>query len=73
MLLQHVNMTSYNVKLCVLGNKEVGKTCIALRYAKNDFKEVASTIGALFVCKTVTTTKGTVFKLNIWDTTGEER
>ena len=65
-------MTSYNVKLCVLGNKEVGKTCIALRYVENDFKNAAITIGASFLCKTIKT-KGTVYKLNIWDTLGEER
>ena len=66
-------MTSYDIKLCVIGNKEVGKTCIALRYVENNFKNVLSTIGASFLCKTVETGKGTIFRLNIWDTAGEER
>ena len=72
-VLQHVNMTTYNVKLCLLGDTEVGKTCIALRYVENKFKEVSNTIGASFLCKTVETEKKTVYKLNIWDTAGEER
>ena len=66
-------MTSYNVKLCLLGNSAVGKSCIALRYVENDFKNVAGTVGAAYISKRVATTKGTVFKLNIWDTSGVER
>jgi len=61
------------VKVILLGESGVGKTSIINRYMNNEFSEnEESTIGSTFVSKELI--RGNVkYKLNIWDTTGQER
>ena len=62
------------VKVCVLGQASVGKTSLALRFAQNSFKPgVGSTVGASFLSRNITMEDGSVYKLQIWDTAGQEK
>jgi small GTP-binding protein len=61
------------VKLVLLGDTGVGKTCLISQWSKGTFRaEEQSTIGAAFTQKTFTFS-GALYKLHIWDTAGQER
>ena len=61
------------IKITLLGNPGVGKTCIISRYVENTFAENnESTIGANFSEKTIVRGNKEV-TLNIWDTAGQEK
>ena len=62
-----------DAKVVILGASGVGKTCIGLRYVKNQFVTyTASTIGASFLLKDLTVS-GQAITLQLWDTAGQER
>ena len=62
-----------NIKITIIGNPGVGKTCIINRYTKNEYKEGAqSTIGASYQQKIITKGEKTIL-LDIWDTAGQEK
>ena len=62
-----------SIKITLLGNPGVGKTCIISRYIDNVFNENnASTIGANYSEKTVVK-NGKTYNLDIWDTAGQEK
>ncbi|KAK2505965.1 hypothetical protein MC885_020980 [Smutsia gigantea] len=59
-------------KLVLLGSGSVGKSSLALRFVKNDFKNILPTVGCAFFTKLVDL--GAVsLKLEIWDTAGQEK
>lgn len=62
-----------NFKICMIGDKGVGKSSVVLRYTKDLFEEgmEAPTIGAAFSAQTVPVVGGEC-KLHVWDTAGEE-
>ena len=61
------------LKIILLGESGVGKTSIILRYHQNTFNaNLPSTFGSTFVTKYLVKDNIT-YKLNIWDTTGQER
>jgi Ras-related protein Rab-8A len=61
------------VKLLLIGDSGVGKSCILLRYCDNEFTtSFITTIGIDFKVKTVTVGDKRL-KLQIWDTAGQER
>jgi small GTP-binding protein len=62
-----------DVKVILLGESGVGKTCIINRYINNEFQNnVVSTLGSAFFLKEII--KGdTKYNVNVWDTTGQER
>jgi len=63
-----------SVKVVVLGNSGVGKTCLVQRFHQGEFPDDAvTTIGADFVQKALTLSCDTRVALNIWDTAGQER
>ncbi|KAI9818686.1 MAG: hypothetical protein M1832_004161 [Thelocarpon impressellum] len=67
-------MSSLEAKIVVVGSQGVGKTSLVLRYAKNSFVPVVSTVGASFVTKRVVDDdSSTTVRLQIWDTAGQER
>ncbi|XP_033645117.1 ras-related protein Rab-10-like isoform X1 [Asterias rubens] len=61
------------LKFLLVGDSEVGKSSIVLRYSDNNYREsFISTIGIDFKIKTVEL-QGKKIKLQIWDTAGQER
>ena len=61
------------LKIILLGDAGVGKSSIILRYYQNKFNENGvPTFGTSYVIKEVEK-KENIFKLNIWDTSGQER
>ncbi|CAD7940409.1 unnamed protein product [Amoebophrya sp. A120] len=60
-------------KLVLIGDSGVGKSCLLLRFADDQFTEsYITTIGVDFRFKTINVSGKTV-KLQIWDTAGQER
>jgi small GTP-binding protein len=61
------------VKLLVIGESNVGKSCLLLRYTDNKFEETfMQNIGVDFKTKHITI-DSTPVKLQIWDTAGSEK
>ena len=61
-------------KIVLLGDVSVGKTSIASRYCKNSFNEHhINTIGGAYQQQKVVLDNGSMIKLHIWDTSGQER
>ncbi|NXE23255.1 RAB17 protein, partial [Ardeotis kori] len=63
---------TYVYKVVLLGSSSVGKSSLAYRYVKNDFKESLPTVGCSFFTRTLNLQAGTV-KFEIWDTAGQEK
>mmetsp|Transcript_14460 Transcript_14460/g.28934 ORF Transcript_14460/g.28934 Transcript_14460/m.28934 type:complete len:194 (+) Transcript_14460:150-731(+) len=60
-------------KLVLLGDTAVGKSCLVVRFVRDEFFEFQEpTIGAAFLTQTVSLDDATV-KFEIWDTAGQER
>ena len=70
------NMFSNNehlLKILLIGNSGVGKSCLLMRYVENNFTtNFFNTIGVDFKMKTIQMQDKEV-KLQIWDTAGQER
>lgn len=63
----------YLFKLVLIGDSGVGKSCLLLRFADDNFTDsYISTIGVDFRFRTINIENKTV-KLQIWDTAGQER
>ncbi|XP_048476335.1 ras-related protein Rab-13-like [Rhincodon typus] len=63
----------YLFKLLLIGDSGVGKTCLIIRFADDNFNSTyISTIGIDFKIKTVDV-GGKKIKLQVWDTAGQER
>lgn len=61
------------IKILVIGESAVGKSCILLRYTDDFFQEDSlSTIGVDFKIKKEVI-DGSLVKIQIWDTAGQER
>ena len=64
---------AWHFKLVLLGDSAVGKSCLVVRFVRDEFFEYQEpTIGAAFLTQTVTLPDATV-KFEIWDTAGQER
>ncbi|XP_012611184.1 ras-related protein Rab-17 [Microcebus murinus] len=59
-------------KLVLLGSGSVGKSSLALRYVKDDFRSILPTVGCAFFTKVVEVGASSL-KLEIWDTAGQEK
>ncbi|XP_016356326.1 ras-related protein Rab-13-like isoform X2 [Sinocyclocheilus anshuiensis] len=60
-------------KLLLIGDSGVGKTCLIIRFAEDNFNSTyISTIGIDFKVKTIEF-EGKKVKLQVWDTAGQER
>jgi len=63
----------YLIKLLIIGDSGVGKTCFLLRFSDDNFTAShLTTIGIDFKLKTIEV-DGKTIKLQIWDTAGQER
>lgn len=61
-------------KMVLLGESAVGKSSLALRFAKGQYQDHAeSTIGAAFLTHTIQVDSETTLKVELWDTAGQER
>jgi small GTP-binding protein len=61
------------LKILVIGESAVGKSCLLLRYTDDKFQETfMTTIGVDFKTKFITV-DNTPVKLQIWDTAGQEK
>ena len=61
------------LKYVIVGDSSVGKSCLLLRFADDQFNEnYMTTIGVDFRFKTVKSNDKNI-KLQIWDTAGQER
>ena len=62
---------TWHYKLVLLGDTAVGKSCLVVRFVRDEFFEFQEpTIGAAFLTQTVTLDETTV-KFEIWDTAGQ--
>eukprot|EP01023_Acetabularia_acetabulum_P018746 TRINITY_DN19473_c0_g1_i1.p1 TRINITY_DN19473_c0_g1~~TRINITY_DN19473_c0_g1_i1.p1 ORF type:complete len:211 (-),score=49.05 TRINITY_DN19473_c0_g1_i1:105-737(-) len=62
------------VKLVLLGDSGVGKSCLVTRYVRGVFDPDSKiTVGAAFMAHTVNLKNGQSVKFEIWDTAGQER
>lgn len=67
------NPFDMQIKLLMIGDSGVGKTCLLLRYANDSFSPTfITTIGIDFKIKNINL-EGKRIKLQIWDTAGQER
>lgn len=70
---EDLNNYDHLVKILMIGESGVGKTCLLHRYSKNVFPENhLPTIAIDFMVKMITV-KNTKLKMQIWDTAGQER
>eukprot|EP00161_Ancyromonas_sigmoides_P024742 TRINITY_DN8139_c0_g1_i2.p2 TRINITY_DN8139_c0_g1~~TRINITY_DN8139_c0_g1_i2.p2 ORF type:complete len:262 (-),score=112.49 TRINITY_DN8139_c0_g1_i2:34-768(-) len=67
-----MSSSSVDVKVVVLGQQGVGKTCLVSRYVDDKFEVTKPTVGAAFVLKVVPA-GSRKYTLGIWDTAGQER
>jgi len=70
---EHQNKKVESIKVVLVGNSGVGKTCISQRYISNSYSsQEGSTVGASYFQKQLHINGKTV-QLDIWDTAGQER
>ncbi|KAJ5070758.1 ras-related protein rabd2a-like [Anaeramoeba ignava] len=63
----------YRIKILLIGDPAVGKSCLILRYFDDTFTEsYISTIGVDFKIKTIEMNEK-IYKVLVWDTSGSER
>lgn len=62
------------LKIVMLGDSGIGKSCIVVRYAYNRFSDFeAPTIGAAYAAQRFKLDDGSPCELAIWDTSGQEK
>jgi small GTP-binding protein len=62
----------YSLKIVVVGDSGVGKTCLLIRFVRDIFDEESQpTLGVEFLTKIVQTEKHRI-QLQLWDTAGQE-
>ena len=71
---EDIKTKTVEAKIVLLGDVSVGKTSIASRYCKNSFNDHhINTIGGAYQQQKVVLSNGSMVKLHIWDTSGQER
>jgi len=72
-LLRSMNINNQQIKLLLIGDSGVGKSCCLLRFSEDSFTpSFITTIGIDFKIRTIEL-DGKRVKLQIWDTAGQER
>ena len=66
--------SDFVIKILLLGDSEVGKSCFLMRYSDNVFVEnYITTIGLDYKLKTVKLDFGKTIKVQLWDTAGQDK
>ncbi|KAJ4933676.1 hypothetical protein JOQ06_030500 [Pogonophryne albipinna] len=65
-------MRTLRVKMVLLGGSGVGKSSLALRFCKNEFRRTSPTVGCAYLTQVVHLREVTL-RFEIWDTAGEEK
>ncbi|XP_067458997.1 ras-related protein Rab-17-like [Thunnus thynnus] len=60
------------VKMVLLGSSGVGKSSLALRFGKDEFRNTSPTVGCAYLTKVVHLNEVTL-RFEIWDTAGQEK
>ena len=61
------------IKIVLIGESGVGKTCIISQFVENKFNEdIQITLGADFTSRSVKCGNNLIIKLHLWDTAGQE-
>ncbi|XP_067326075.1 ras-related protein Rab-17 isoform X1 [Anolis sagrei] len=68
----HNPKDSFIFKIVLLGSSSVGKSSLAYRYVKKDFRDSLPTVGCSFFTHILSLDNSTI-KLEIWDTAGQEK
>ncbi len=62
------------MKVIVLGDSGVGKSCLLIRFVNNEFNEFSEpTLGAAFLSKLHEYGPGKSVRFQVWDTAGQEK
>ena len=62
------------IKVILVGNSGVGKTCLISSYFRQSFDfQAIPTVAPAYSCSDVKRPDGTIISLQIWDTAGQER
>lgn len=68
-----MNTDYVELKIVLVGNQSVGKSCIVNQFINNEFKsDIAPTLGAAFTSKTLVIESHKVC-MQLWDTAGQEK
>ena len=68
-----IKNVSNSLNLLLLGSQSVGKTSFAAKLFQNSFKEETITTLGVDIESTVTSLYGSLVKIELWDTVGQER
>ncbi|KAM9347303.1 ras-related protein Rab-17-like [Symphorus nematophorus] len=60
------------VKMVLLGSSGVGKSSLALRFVKDEFRSTSPTVGCAYLARVVHLSNVTL-RFEIWDTAGQEK
>ncbi|XP_028991788.1 ras-related protein Rab-17-like [Betta splendens] len=63
---------TFRVKMVLLGSSGVGKSSLALRFGKDEFRSASPTVGCAFLTRVVHLSDVTL-RFEIWDTAGQEK
>ena len=62
-----------NVKVALLGDSGVGKTCIIKRYTEDEYDENSTTTAGASYSQRILEINGKNIQLDLWDTAGQEK
>ncbi|XP_036966865.1 ras-related protein Rab-17-like [Acanthopagrus latus] len=63
---------TFRVKMVLLGSSGVGKSSLALRFVKDEFRNTSPTVGCAYLARVVHLNHVTL-RFEIWDTAGQEK
>ncbi|KAG7240487.1 hypothetical protein INR49_026771 [Caranx melampygus] len=63
---------TFRVKMVLLGSSGVGKSSLAVRFVKDEFKSASPTVGCAYLTRVVHLSDVTL-RFEIWDTAGQEK
>ncbi|XP_040004332.1 ras-related protein Rab-17-like isoform X2 [Xiphias gladius] len=68
----HRPVQTLRVKMVLLGSSGVGKSSLALRFGKDEFRNTSPTVGCAYLTRVVHL-RDVTLRFEIWDTAGQEK